>query len=37
MRLPENEIEILIKEVDGNNDKEIDYEEFLHMMKQNMD
>jgi calcium-dependent protein kinase len=35
MKLPENEIEILIKEVDINNDNQVDYKEFFEMMRKN--
>jgi Ca2+-binding EF-hand superfamily protein len=36
IKLPENEVERLIKEVDFNNDDKIDYNEFLDMMRKDL-
>lgn len=36
MGIPEREIEQLIKEVDKDNDNQIDYNEFLEMMKKDL-
>jgi Ca2+-binding EF-hand superfamily protein len=36
IKIPENEVERLIKEVDFNNDEKIDYNEFLDMMKRDL-
>jgi Ca2+-binding EF-hand superfamily protein len=36
MMIPDAEIEKLIKEVDVNNDNQIDYNEFIEMMKKDL-
>lgn len=36
MNIPDEEIEKLIQEVDINHDNEVDYNEFLEMMKKNL-
>ena len=36
LSIPEAEIEKLVREVDANKDKEIDYSEFIEMMKNDL-
>ena len=36
MMIPDAEVERLIKEVDFNNDNQVDYNEFLEMMKKDL-
>ena len=36
IKIPEKEVDRLIKEVDFNNDEKIDYNEFLEMMRRDL-